>query len=220
MSKPKALGDQLVHALQHFGVDAVIDVGANKGQYGKKLRKHGYGGPIHSFEPLPDVHEILSATAEDDSLWFVPDAVAVGDFTGEIELARSNESDMSSILPQSALQKQVSPSSAVSELLLVPMERLDQLVERSKIGGDELFIKLDVQGFEPKVLAGMDGIWPRVRGLQLEMSLVELYEGETPWRKMIDMMEVRGYFLSLLLPGYYERKLGRQLQVDGVFFKS
>jgi hypothetical protein len=52
------------------------------------------------------------------------------------------------------------------------------------------------------------------------MALVRLYAGEPLWREMVDRLEAMGFGLHLLIPGYYERKLGRQLQVDGVFYRA
>ena len=51
------------------------------------------------------------------------------------------------------------------------------------------------------------------------MALVPCYEGERDWRATIDALARDGFELRLLLPGYFERKLGRQLQVDGVFYR-
>jgi len=36
----------------------------------------------------------------------------------------------------------------------------------------------------------------------------------------VGRLEAMGFDLHLLIPGYYERKLGRQLQVDGVFYRA
>lgn len=217
--KPRSVWDQLVHALGFFAIDAVIDVGANIGQYAQRLRRHGWRGPILSFEPLPDVHAALLRTAAPDPNWFVAPPVALADFTGSAGFARSAESDMSSLLPQSALLRQISPTSRVVERIEVPVDRLDR---RPEIRADwrRLFVKLDVQGAEPQVLAGACGLGERLIGLQLEAALVPLYEGEQDFRTLLAALERAGFALHLLIPGYYERKLARQLQVDMVLFRA
>ena len=56
----------LQKALSHFRIDLVLDVGANTGQFGKRLRTLGYAGEIISFEPLADAHALLQAAAAAD----------------------------------------------------------------------------------------------------------------------------------------------------------
>ncbi len=46
-------------AMQTRGVDLVLDIGANLGQYVDRLRDFGYDGRIVSFEPLPDAFRVL-----------------------------------------------------------------------------------------------------------------------------------------------------------------
>ena len=217
--KPREPLAQLVHTLRLFGVGAVIDAGANEGQYAASLREHGWDGPIVSVEPVPEVHARLAARAAGDPAWTVLPPLAMGAADGEAVLEVSAESDMSSLLPQGGLLRRVSPSSAVRERLRVPVRRLDGL--ELPLGPDvgRLFLKLDVQGGEAAVLDGAAGLMPRVVGMQVEMALVPLYEGETPWCEMVARLEGGGFDLHLLIPGYYERKLGRQLQVDGVFYR-
>lgn len=218
--KKRALREQLVHALGVHRIDAVIDVGANRGQYATGLRRAGWRGPIVSFEPLPDLRDALAAVAAADPDWTVAPAVALGGHDGVAVMERSAESDMSSLLPRGALLDRISPSSRVVERLEVPLRRLDGLAAVTAAPWRRMHLKIDVQGGEAAVLDGAGGLWERIAALQLELSLVPLYRGETPWRAMVDRLAARGFELAFVIPGYYEQKLGRQLQFDGVFVRA
>ncbi len=212
---------QLTGTLERQGVDAVVDVGANRGQYALALRAAGWRGPILSFEPIPELREGLAGLAAADGAWEVAPAMALGAADGEATLEVSAEDDMSSLLPQSDRLRAISPSSAVRRRLRVPVARLDG--PAAGVRGRpwrRLFVKADVQGGEPAVLAGMAGLWDRVAGLQLELALVPLYEGERPWLEVIQDLAGRGFAPYLLIPGYFARALGRQVQVDAVFYRD
>lgn len=214
----KDLDAQLVFTLQKQAVDAVIDVGANVGQYATRLRTSGWSGPILSFEPLPEIHGALLQRAAADTAWEVAPAAAIGASNGEIELEVSAESDMSSTLQQSALLQRISPSSAVTRRIVVAQRRLDASLAARP--WRRMFVKIDVQGAEPAVLAGMDGLWDRVAGLQLELALLPLYDGERHWLELLADLAQRGFAPYLLLPGYFSRALGRQVQLDAVFYRA
>ncbi len=216
--KPHEPYAQLIHSLRLFGIDSVLDVGANRGQYARRIRRSGYRGPILSFEPLPEEHALLTASAQDDPEWRVAPPMALGAEEGEAVLECSAERDMSSLLPQNDLLRRISPTSRVERRLRVPLRRLDRCGELDP-DWRRIFLKIDTQGYEEQVLEGAAELWPRIVGVQLEMALVPLYQGERDFRDMIARMEERGFELHLLIPGYYERKLGRHLQVDGVFFR-
>ena len=56
--------------LRAYGVDLILDVGANSGQYGRYLREDiGYSGQIVSFEPQSAAFESLAENAKGDPLW-------------------------------------------------------------------------------------------------------------------------------------------------------
>jgi hypothetical protein len=76
-----------------------------------------------------------------------------------------------------------------------------------------------VQGYEQQVLEGATGILPQVKGIQLEMSLVTLYQGELLFREMLDYMNNLGYSLHWLKPTIPDPNTGQMLQLDGIFFK-
>lgn len=216
-AKPKTGPAQLAAILAHEAIDAVIDVGANTGQYGRMLRAAGYTGPILSFEPLPGPRRLLLEAAAVDPPWRVAPALALGDAAGRVVIERSAESDMSSILVQSPLLRQLSPSSAVLERLLVPCARLDAQAALLEPSWRRLHLKVDVQGYEPAVLDGASGLMARIRTVQLELALQPVYEGELDWRSMLDRLAAMGYEPALVLPGYFERKIARMLQMDVVF---
>ena len=216
----KDLDAQLALTLERQAVDAVIDVGANAGQYGASLREWGYSGRIVSFEPQAGPHRLLERRAAADPHWRVAPRMALGESGGEVEIEVSAESDMSSLLPQSALLRRISPSSRILRRERVPIARLDDVAAEYLGAEDGILLKLDTQGYEAQVLAGARGLLPRLQGVQLEMPLVPCYEGERGFRDLFDDLAAAGFSPFLFMPGYFERKLARQLQVDGVFMRT
>ncbi|MGI9491144.1 MAG: FkbM family methyltransferase, partial [Geminicoccaceae bacterium] len=171
------------------------------------------------FEPLSEAHAALSEQAADDPAWTVAPRMAIGADDGEIDIQVSAETDMSSILPQNALLQEISPSSHIQSTERVPLRRLDSVAGDYIGDNDRLFLKIDVQGFESEVLNGAQTLLSRLTGIQLEMSLVPIYKGALDYRSMVECMTAHGFELHLVLPGYFERKLARQLEIDGVFIK-
>ena len=219
-TKARPLQAQLIAVLDRFEIAVVLDVGANVGQYGTALREWGYAGRIVSFEPLAEAHRRLEQRAAADPAWRVAPRMAIGDRDGEVEIEVSAESDMSSVLPQTDLLRRISPSSRVVGREMVPIRRLDGVVEDYVNADDGVFLKIDTQGFEAQVLAGARHLLPRLQGVQVEMSLVRCYEGERDFRDLIDDLADAGFVPFLFIPGYFEHKLARQLQLDGVFMRE
>ena len=219
-TKARPLQAQLIAVLERFQITAVLDVGANAGQYGSALREWGYAGRIVSFEPLAEAHRLLERRAAADPAWRVAPRMAIGDRDGEVEIEVSAESDMSSVLPQTDLLRRISPSSRVVARETVPIRRLDGVVADYVEADGGVFLKIDTQGFEAQVLAGARRTLERLRGIQLEMALVSCYEGERDFRLVLDDLAAAGFAPFLFIPGYFERKLARQLQIDGVFMRE
>lgn len=217
---PKPHWRQLKRLLDHFGVTLVLDVGANVGQYAGYLRTAGYGGRIVSFEPLADAHAALSRRAAGDAGWTVAPRMALGASEGEIEINVSGDRDMSSLLPMRAEILAVSPTSRTVAREKVRLATLDSVFDDYARADDRVLLKIDTQGYERQVLDGAARSLPRLAGLQLELSLVPLYEGETTWLAMIEELARHGFEPRLIIPGYFDRHLERLLQVDGVFFRA
>ncbi len=81
------------------------------------------------------------------------------------------------------------------------------------------FLKIDVQGFEKPVIAGAAKTLERCVGVQIELSLDPLYEGEPNYLEMLGDLEARGFHLAFMLPVVSKLKLGPMDQVDGLLFR-
>jgi FkbM family methyltransferase len=219
LRKARAPDAQLAALLAHHGITLVLDVGANLGQHARRLRALGYRGRIVSFEPLAAAHAALTRAAAGDPAWQAAPRMAIGAQVAEVEIEVSAETDMSSLRPQSALLRRLSPSSAVRARERVPLRPLDEVALSWLQPADRVLLKIDTQGFEAEVLDGAAALLPRLAGVQLELSLVPLYEGQPGYRLLLERLERLGFALHLVLPGYFERKLARQVEFDGVFMR-
>jgi hypothetical protein len=77
-----------------------------------------------------------------------------------------------------------------------------------------------VQGYERKILAGAGDCLDQVKGVQLEMSLVPLYQGQPTWDEMLQFMRLKGFALWKIEPGTRDSATGRESEFDGIFFRA
>lgn len=210
---------QLQRMLSAHQVSTVFDVGANTGQYANNLRDSGFRGKIVSFEPLLEAHARLSRDARKDPLWRVPERMAIGDHEGSVQIHVAENLVSSSTLPMLSAHRDAAPQSRFISTETVPIRRLDDVANAFLVGDEELFIKVDVQGAESKVLDGAPKLLQRTAGLQLELSLVSLYEGEVLFEPMLERLRDSNFDLWSLVPGFVDGRSGRLLQCDGVFFR-
>ena len=194
--------------LNALDVDLVVDVGANSGQYGEELRKYGYIGDILSLEPTSEAFRELGIASSGDVRWSAIQSAA-GTEEGTVEINVSVNSTGSSVLPQLERNLAASPSSKYESLETVPIGRLDEIAGDVVGSADQPFLKIDTQGYEKHVLEGARGILEHLAGLEIELSLVELYDGQLLWREQIEYLEERGFGVVGLSGGFWDRKTGK-----------
>ena len=205
--------------LRHYGVTVVLDVGAARGEYGEELRSLGYKGRIVSFEPLTSSFNSLRDKAARDLDWIVVRA-AVGDAPGTATLNVAQNRNSSSLLPMMPQHVDAAPSSLYVGTEEVPVVRLDTAAYSHLAEKDRAFIKIDVQGYTRQVLMGAEGLLARTVGIQVELSLAPLYEGELLFREGLEELARYGFTLMGVEPGFAHPVSGRTLQVDAVFFRE
>jgi FkbM family methyltransferase len=219
LEDPDPAGRRRAKLMRQERIDLLLDVGANAGQYGQRTRRAGYRGQIISFEPLADAYRRLTSVAAEDPAWETRRlALAEEDGTARINVAANSWS--SSLLPMGTRHLHAAPESAFVRTEEVLTARLDSIWDEMAAGYGRPWLKLDVQGFELHVLLGAADCLDRIRAVQAELSLVPLYEGDTPWRALIDWLGERGFLLAGIETGFEDPKTGRMLQFDGIFLRQ
>lgn len=199
-----------------LGIDLVIDVRANRGQFGLEMRRAGYGGRIVSIEPLEAPYRQLSRLAARDERWAVIRS-AVGPRTGSATIhVAANGGASSSFLPMLDLHARSAPEARYVADERVEVATLDDLVQPQLSDAAAVFTKMDVQGYELQVLAGGEATLARSTLVQLEMSLLPLYETAPSYREILDFMAQHGFRLVGIEPGFAS-PTGALLQADGLF---
>lgn len=216
-------GDDLfrvVTLMQTVGVTVLLDIGANDGGHARAVRRLGYGGRIASFEPTSSAWQRLDRAAVSDPMWDIfPWAVGDADQDVKIGVA-GNAGHSSSVLPMLETHALAAPDSKYVSSENVQMVRLDSVWDAVVAEADIPFIKIDVQGAEGLVLDGASTSLDRVVGVQTELSLAALYDGQTDYQEVLDRLTSRGFALAGVIPGFSDPRTGRMLQFDGIFIRD
>jgi FkbM family methyltransferase len=212
--------EHLISLLSAHGIDCVLDIGANTGQYARAIRSNGYDGAIMSFEPLSRVRAELMQHAAGDRNWQIAEQCAVGGAQGEVEINISGESDMSSILPLDTTAQEKLESTRTTARETVPVTTLAAILNTHARHTDKVFVKSDTQGYEDQVLDGIGDSWDRITGLQLELSMQPIYAGQPDHLPLLNRLADHGFRPHLIIPGYWSRHYGRMLEYDAVFFQD
>ena len=203
---------------EEYGVSVVFDVGANSGQYALELRKHGFTGSIVSFEPLSSAFTELKKNALGQKEWLIINK-ALGAARGSAEINIAGNSWSSSLLDMLPKHLESAPESKYVTKETIAVSTLDAECDELQIPCDNAFLKIDAQGYTFPVLDGADQALRKIRGVQVEMSLVSLYQGEALIEDVILRLREAGFTPMLIKPEFGDKKSGQQLQLDGIFFR-
>lgn len=209
---------RLVRSLEHAGIDTVLDIGANVGQFSSMLRTSGFAGRLISVEPLTTAFAQLARRAGRDPQWQVINN-AVGSAPGTAQINVSANSFSSSLLMMTRRHLEAAPDSAVIGVQDVSVTTVADLMTQLDLDPERTLLKIDTQGFEEPVLAGAGDLLDTFAAVQLELSFVELYEGQLLFDDLASQLRDRGMRLWTFETGISD-DTGRLLQCDGLFLRS
>lgn len=213
-------GRHVAAMLDLYGVNCVLDVGANAGQYARRLRRSGYTGRIVSFEPTADAFERLSRAAEDDPGWRVHHLGLGREDT--VASIHTDWNTMNSLLPPSDYGRGRYQRFNRSRTEEIRVRRLDGVLDEALDGIDEPrpFLKMDTQGYDLEVFAGAGDRIAEFVGLQSEVAVLRLYEGSPTMSEAVAAYESSGFEITGMYPVTREAATGRVVEFDCVMVRA
>lgn len=210
------MDDGVFSAVFEIPFRTVIDVGAHAGEFVALAHRHVPAARVFAFEPLTGAHRTLERVIEKCAPGSRLFPFAAGDAEAVMEMTEYPFTPCSSLLP-----------AAKGALLLVPymiggmrrpvrVRRLDDVLDRSAFERP-ILMKLDVQGYEDRVLRGANLTLDSVDSLIIETSFIRLYEGQWLFADVRRWLEERGFAYTCALQQHRAFLRNTVLQEDSLF---
>jgi FkbM family methyltransferase len=161
----------------------------------------------------------LKKNSENDDKWSIHN-FALGNFEGTTTIHIAENSFSSSILNILPAHVESAPESRYISDCQIQIHTLDNVFQKLVSADSKTYLKIDTQGFEKNVLEGAAKSLEFVNAIQLELSLIPLYENESLAQEMIQYLKERGFILQLIEQGHSNYNTGEILQIEAYFFRS
>ena len=210
---------QLKSLFEELGIDLVLDVGANRGQFGSQIREF-YKGQIASFEPITSVFADLKRASAGDSLWQIYNW-ALGEEECSRKIFVSNLSTFSSMLrPTDFSRKRFGSQSEIVREEEICVRRLDSVIKQEipDWKSKKIFLKLDTQGYDLAAFRGLGVYTSDVQLLQSELSLLPIYDNMPHWTDSVQVYEKAGFHVAAMYPVNWDAN--RVVEYDCVMVRS
>ncbi|EMI17886.1 methyltransferase [Rhodopirellula maiorica SM1] len=201
--------------LLRYNPATILDIGANDGYSVKVFREWMPEATIYSFEPIADcfrqVEQVLNETPPGQAFHF-----ALGD-TNETSIIHRNQSTpSSSLLPMDDLHRDEFPHTTNFVDETIQVKRLDDVADQLQIVGP-LIVKIDVQGFEDRVIRGGERTLKMAHAIIVELSSYSLYQGQPSFADVHSQLDRLGFVFRGTVDQMLSPHDGRVLQFDGLF---
>ncbi len=217
-SKDVFIERHLHNLFKHHRIDCVIDVGANRGQYAGSLRNMGYKGEIHSFEPTTRAYQELQSRSLNDARWHIYQ-LAIGRHGDNMEINIAAYDDLSSFLKASQYSTDTfQHKSRITGTEMVEIKRLDEVFSDG-MDNHRIHLKMDTQGYDLEIFAGVGDLIKQVVTLQSEISIRPLYDGMPDYITALQVFRDAGFSISGLFPVTRDKRDLTVIEFDCVMVK-
>ena len=205
---------ELRDALNQKSGTVVYDVGASEGDFALFLSKVKSVSTVYCFEPVSHVYdELVRKTKNHPGIECFQ--IALGDVDGLRRMSVNDFSLSSSMLRMNPIHITEFPFTKNARQEEVRVMTLKTAIEEFNLLPPD-FIKMDVQGYENRVVLGGEEIVKKAAFCMIELSIVELYENAVLITDMNSRMRELGFQLVSIV-GKIVGRSGEILQVDGLY---
>jgi FkbM family methyltransferase len=184
-----AAATEHLEAIRLTSANTLIDAGANKGQFSLAFRHTRPDARIIAFEPLPEAADTYDMVFGRDARSGLQRA-ALGSAERTATFFVADRSDSSSLLRPGDGEERAFGVRAAGTIN-VPVKRLDSCIDLDSLE-HPILLKVDVQGGELELFEGANSLEP-VDYIYVELSFVELYEGQPLFQDVVDYLTRRGF---------------------------
>ena len=178
------------------GVDRpiVLDIGANTGQSALQFFQVCPKAEVHSFEPSPEAFGEMIAKVHGPG--FHAHNLAIGECDGVVAFHQFAQSQTASCLgPAHGVAEYAPYLVERTGSVEVPVRRLDTILPTLGIHGVIDYMKIDVQGYEDRVLRGGANALRRTRYVMVEANFSPVYEGSCLVDTLCHLLYEQGFRL-------------------------
>lgn len=219
----RLLSIELASLLSRYAVNLVLDVGANTGQFAEFLRSEiHYEGRIISFEPISTSFEKLKEASAGDPNWDAHN-MAIGSRNAEEQMNVAGLSGFSSFLKSNAYSHaRFGEPSLGTKTEAVVVRRIDGILAEIVRDVDEtrIFLKMDTQGYDLEVFAGVGDKMKHIVALLSEVSVVPIYENMPHLTESIALFEQAGFEIAGLFPVTRDKPSLRVIEYDCMMVRA
>lgn len=198
-------------------INTVIDAGANKGQFALAANYYFPHSNIFSFEPSKLAYkQIFRYLGNYKNIKLFN--YGLGDVDGEIEFYEHTYDQISSFLKINPTNSNPNYKDSKASTSKVIVKKLDDVIEEIELISPVL-LKLDVQGFEDRVLKGALKSLKNIDYILIELAFEKLYEDQLLFNEMNGLLNSLGY--NFIVPvGFNYGDDNRIIEVDALFRKD
>jgi len=181
--------------LKSMSIKTIIDVGASTGQFAKMIEKIFPEAYIYCFEPVPEPFKKLDKWTVKKNRKVKVFNLALGDSEEEIEMFyHTGHSPSSSLLKTTEICEKYYPFTKDQQTIKVKITTLDKVIDKLNIFlVPEILIKLDVQGYEEKVIRGGKLTFAKAKACIVEICLDKLYENQAEFKEITELLYDLGF---------------------------
>jgi FkbM family methyltransferase len=207
--------------LAKLPINTVIDVGANRGDTCSDWLRLFPHARVHAIEALDRYQLPLKAIAASSGGRMDVWQCAASDELGEVIFhEHSDHPSSSSLLRSTPWSHELLPFTKLDRSLRVDAIPIDTLFEQYEINlAADVFIKLDVQGAEAKVLRGATETLKKTRAVLTEINLHDLYYGQATLEEIINILSLNNLKFSGIFEQFHDTS-DRPIYIDALFLKE
>lgn len=198
-------------------INTVIDVGANRGQFAFAVNYYYPNSNIFSFEPSKlAFRQLFNALSKDKNIKLFN--YGLGDLEDEVEFYENSFNQISSFLKIDASNNNNAYKKSKAVTTKAAVKKLDDIFNTMNFIPPVL-LKLDVQGFEDRVLRGALKSLKKIDYILLELAFEKMYENQLLFNQMYDILNSLGYkFVAPI--GFNYGDDNKIIEVDALFKKD